>query len=83
MRGSKLQNVRSITLENSNGPLAGITVEANALAFTTDGLGDKLSVRVVLDATTALGPVVLRLNHAGGATSSQASTANTINIVNP
>ena len=83
MRGSKLQNVRSITLENSNGPLAGITVEANALAFTTDGLGDKLSVRVVLDATTALGPVVLRLSHAGGATSSQASTANTINIVNP
>ncbi len=83
IRGSNLQNVRSIALENANGPLASITIEANALVFATDALGDKLSVRLVLDATTTLGPVVLRLTHTGGTTSSQASTANTINVVNP
>lgn len=83
VRGRYLQSVRSITLEDANGPLAGITVEANALSWSSDTLGEKLTVRVVLSPATALGPVVLRLNHAAGASSNQASSANTINIVNP
>ncbi len=83
VRGRNLQSVRSITLEDANGPLAGITVEANALSWSSDALGEKLTVRVLLSPATALGPVVLRLNHAAGASSNQASSANTINIVNP
>jgi IPT/TIG domain len=83
VRGTGLQNVRNITLENSNGTTSGITLESSALVVTTDGFGQAINVRLVLDAATALGPIVLRLNHAGGITSSQATTANTINIVNP
>jgi hypothetical protein len=83
VRGRNLQSVRSMTLEDANGPLSGVTFEANALAWSSDALGEKLTVRVVLDPATALGPVVLRLNHAAGASSNQASSANTINIVNP
>jgi hypothetical protein len=83
VRGRKLQSVRSITLEDASGPLAGIAVEVNSLAWSTDALGEKLTVRVLLDPATALGPVVLRLNYAGGASTNQASSANTINIVNP
>jgi hypothetical protein len=83
VRGSHLENVRSLSLQDANGVLPGVTVEANAVSFGTDTLGDKLTVRVVVDATTAMGPVVLRLDYAGGTTTSQASTANSINIVSP
>ena len=83
VRGSNLQNVRSIALEKASGPVSGVTFEATALTVVSDSLGDKLSVRIVLSAGTPLGPMVLRLTYAGGATTSQAGTANTINVVNP
>ena len=83
VRGTQLQNVQSITLENATGQIPGITYEAGGPVLTTDGLGQKLSIRILLDPATSLGSAVVRLNHAGGASSAQATTANTINIVNP
>ncbi len=82
VRGTQLRNVRAITLEDSIGPLAGVLLN-NQLTFSTDGGGEKLSVQLVLDANTATGPVVVRLNHAAGATSAQPTAANTVNIVDP
>jgi IPT/TIG domain len=83
VRGAQLQNVQGITLENAQGAIPGITYEAGAPVFATDGLGQKLSIRILLDPATSLGTAVVRINHAGGASSAQATTANTINIVNP
>ena len=84
VRGTQLQNVQNITLENASGPIFGITYEADGVPIlTTDGFGQKLSIRILLDSATTLGAAIVRLKHAGGASSTQATTANTINIVNP
>jgi hypothetical protein len=83
VRGTQLQNVRSMTLENAAGQIPGITYESGGPVLTSDGLGQKLSIRILLDPAINLGIAFIRLNHAGGASSAQATTANTINIVNP
>ena len=52
-------------------------------AFATDGLGDKLTVRIIVTSGAATGPRVVRLVFPGGQTDGQSSTNNTLNVVAP
>lgn len=77
VRGANLKEVQRVAIE----PSAGITSEDVALAWSTDGLGEKLSVRVIVSPTATTGPRVLRLVYPGGMTSGQSATSNTLSVV--
>ena len=76
VRGSNLKEVQRIVLE----PSVGITSEEVSLTWATDGLGEKLSMKVILSPTAATGARLLRLVYPGGMTSGQSSTSNTLSV---
>jgi hypothetical protein len=79
VRGSNLKEVRRIAVE----PAADIASEDVALTWSSDSLGEKLTLRVILSQTAATGPRVVRLVYPGGMTSGQGSTSNTLSVVAP
>ncbi|MDB5814602.1 MAG: Fibronectin type domain protein [Rhodocyclales bacterium] len=76
IRGTKLQGVTGVSFEPAGGVMTG-----GAPVWTTDGLGELLSVSLRIDADAVLGDRVLRLNVPGGATSSAPTEANTVKFV--
>lgn len=81
VRGSRLQDVFEVLAE----PAAGLQVgEAFATPiWSTDALGEKLSVPVQVTADAPLGPRVLRLRVPGGITAAEPMPANTVTVVTP
>jgi hypothetical protein len=79
VRGSNLKEVRRIAIE----PAADIMSEDVALTWSSDSLGEKLTLRVILSQGAATGPRIVRLVYPGGMTSGQGSTSNTLSVVAP
>ncbi|MCR6480212.1 hypothetical protein NU688_28925 [Variovorax sp. ZS18.2.2] len=79
VRGSNLKEVQRIAIE----PAADITSQDLALAWSSDSLGEKLTLRVILSPTAATGPRIVRLVYPGGMTSGQSATSNTLSVEKP
>ena len=79
VRGSNLKEVRRIAIE----PATDITSEDTVLGWSTDSLGEKLSLRLILSPNAATGPRIVRLVYPGGMTSGQSTTNNTLSVVAP
>jgi hypothetical protein len=78
IRGSNLKGVSSIAFS----PGGGVSTTSD-IAWSTDGLGELLTVSVYVDSSAALGNRVVRLVVPGGITTATPSPANTINVVTP
>lgn len=78
VRGSNLAGVKSASFV----PGDGIAI-ASAPTWSQDGLGELLTFAITIDAAAPLGDRVLRLHVPGGATTSVASPANTVQVVAP
>jgi len=78
IRGTKLKGVSSIAF----GPVGGISTTSD-IVWSTDGLGELLTVSVYVEASAPLGNRVVRLVVPGGSTTATPSPANTINVVTP
>ncbi len=79
VRGGQLREVQRVAVE----PADGFIFDNVPPAFATDGLGDKLTVRIIVTSGAATGPRVVRLVFPGGQTDGQSSTNNTLNVVAP
>lgn len=79
IRGANLKEVTRIRIE----PEAGIQVSTDALVWASDGLGETLTAKVVINPGAATGARVVRLEYPGGATAGQSTTANTMNVTAP
>jgi hypothetical protein len=81
VRGNNLQDVYLLLAE----PSAGINFGFGLVApqWSTDSLGEKLSVPLLIDSSAPVGSRTVRLRVPGGITSSTAVPANTITIVAP
>ena len=83
IRGQNLAAVTSVALEDAGVPTVGIALDVGAPVFGTDGLGEFVTVRLLLDSTTPLGAKVIRLYLPGApaaASTDQATTANTVTV---
>lgn len=78
IRGSNLKGVTSIAF----GPDGGVNTTSD-IAWAQDGLGELLTVSVVVDPSAVLGNRVVRLVVPGGSTTATPSPSNTINVVTP
>ena len=81
VRGDGLKDVYQLFTE----PATGINFASDLIPvqWTTDALGEKLTVRVTIGSDAAIGSRVIRLRVPGGATDANAVPANTITIVAP
>ncbi|MGE3432833.1 MAG: hypothetical protein AB7I22_17665 [Ramlibacter sp.] len=79
VRGGQLREVQRVTVE----PADGFVFDNVPPVFATDGLGDKLTVRIIVAPGAATGPRVVRLVYPGGQSDGQSSTNNTLNVVAP
>ena len=81
VRGDGLKDVYQLFTE----PATGINFASDLIPvqWTTDALGEKLTVRVTIGSNAAIGSRVIRLRVPGGATDANAVPANTITIVAP
>jgi YD repeat-containing protein len=77
VRGTNLQDVYQLQTEPANGLLFG------APQWSTDALGEKLSVPLVVDRAASIGSRVVRLGVPGGLTSNAATPATTVTVVPP
>lgn len=81
VRGTGLQDVYQV--EASPGTGLRIGVAFSAPLWSTDALGEKLTVPVFVEADAPVGSRVLRLRVPGGVTDADATPANTITITTP
>ena len=81
VRGSNLKDVYQIMADPQGGLNFGF--DFSALQWSSDALGEKLSIRVLVDPAAAIGSRVIRLKVAGGLTDATATPANTITVVAP
>ena len=81
VRGNGLKDVYQLFTE----PATGINFASDLIPvqWTTDALGEKLTVRVTIGSDAAIGSRAVRLRVPGGATDANAVPANTITIVAP
>jgi len=78
VRGTNLKGVTSFAF----GPDGGVTTTSD-IAWSQDGLGELLTVSVVVAPSAKLGNRVVRLVVPGGSTTATPSASNTINVVTP
>lgn len=81
VRGSGLQDVYQLETDPVGGFDAGL--ESSPVQWSTDGFGEKLTVRVLISPDAAIGSRVIRLRVPGGMTDAASLPANTITIVAP
>jgi YD repeat-containing protein len=79
LRGVGLKDVYQVQAD----PAAGLVFTTGAVQWSTDALGEKLSVPVTIDAATSIGSRVVRLKVPGGLSDGNATPANTITVVAP
>ena len=77
VRGTRLKDVYQLQTEPNTGLVFG------AVQWSTDALGERLAVPLVVDAGASIGSRVVRLRVPGGLTSSTATPANTVTVVPP
>ena len=81
VRGVGLKDVYQLFTEQATG--INFASDATPVQWTTDALGEKLTVRVTIASDAAIGSRAVRLRVPGGATDANAVPANTITIVAP
>jgi hypothetical protein len=81
VRGVGLKDVYQVFAEPPQG--LNFAPAGGSVQWSTDVLGEKLSVPITIDGAAAIGSRVIRLRVPGGSTSPEATPANTITIVAP
>jgi YD repeat-containing protein len=81
VRGTNLRDVYQVQAEPPEGVEFG--TGGAAPQWSTDSFGEKLTVKLLIHPSAAIGSRVVRLRVPGGITDSQATPANTITIVAP
>lgn len=81
VRGAGLKDVYQVQAEPADG--LQFAPDGAPVQWSTDALGEKLTVQLRVDSSSAVGSRVIRLRVPGGATSATAASANTITIVAP
>lgn len=81
VRGANLKDVYKIMAEPDVGINFGF--DRSAVQWSTDALGEKLTVPVLIDPAASAGSRVVRLKVPGGITDAAPTPANTITVVTP
>ena len=81
VRGANLKDVYQIVSEPETGVNFGVGFSSPQ--WSTDALGEKLTVQLLIDGTAAIGSRAVRLRVPGGISSAGPTPANTITIVAP
>lgn len=81
VRGANLRDVYQIQTEPTGG--LNFAYDGVPVQWSTDTFGEKLTVQLKVDALSAVGSRVIRLQVPGAVTSADASPANTITVVTP
>ncbi len=79
LRGSRLQPATAVRIE----PPEGITIEADPPGWSSDALGQKLSMRIRVDAGASLGSRVVRVLSPGSISTGTPLPANTLTVIAP
>jgi len=81
VRGTNLRDVYQVFADPAAG--ANFGVGMSAVQWSTDSLGEKLTVPLLIDSNAAIGSRTVRFRVPGGVTSPDATPSNTITIVAP
>lgn len=79
LRGSRLQHATAIEIT----PPEGITMDAGPPVWSRDALGDKLSLRLHVDAAASLGSRVVRVRSPGSLGTGTPLPSNTLTVIAP
>lgn len=79
LRGSRLRSATGIDIA----PSEGITMDAGTPVWSTDALGEKLSLRIRVDPAASLGSRVVRVRSPGSLGTGTPLPANTLTVIAP